>query len=172
MRTVRDMDAPPFRIVPLPADHAAGLRDAASPADLRVADESPGYPCRRCLRDASIGDELILVAYDQFGRHGPGLDRSPYVGAGPVFIHRHDCGDDIDPDEVPVQLTRRQLSVRAFDGGAMMLDGRVVDGRELRTVLDELGSRPDVSWVHVHNAGPGCFAAAAVRPAPDGGVGI
>ena len=29
----------------------------------RVADESPGYPCRQCLRDADVGEELVVFAW-------------------------------------------------------------------------------------------------------------
>jgi hypothetical protein len=142
-----------FTIDPIPADVASHLRAGATV--VRVADESPGYPCRQCLRDAEVGDELVLVSYDPFDTD------SPYRSASPIFLHRHDCSDRLDTATVPDQLARRRLSVRTFDGAAMMLDGRVVDGAELADTLDELLALPGAVRAHVHNAGPGCFAAVA-----------
>ncbi|MEZ5220607.1 MAG: DUF1203 domain-containing protein [Ilumatobacteraceae bacterium] len=147
----------PFRIAPLPPSTAARLREAATV--VRVADASPGYPCRACLRDAALGDELVLVSHDPFAGWDAAAS-SPYRSASPIYLHRRDCAADVDPDPVPDQLVRRRLSVRAFDERAMMLDGRVVDGVDLRATLDELAAVPGVAKVFVHNAGPGCFAAA------------
>ena len=140
-----------FTIDAIPADVAAHLRAGATV--VRVADESPGYPCRQCLCDAAVGEELVLVSYDPFDTD------SPYRSASPIFLHRDDCSDGRDTSAVPDQLARRQLSVRTFDGAAMMLDGRVIDGAELASTLDEMLALPGTERVHIHNAGPGCFAA-------------
>jgi hypothetical protein len=40
-----------------------------------------------------------------------------------------------------------------------MLGGVVVQGAELETTVDRLLGDDTVSYLHVHNAGPGCFAA-------------
>jgi hypothetical protein len=146
-----------FRILPLPAADADRLRRDAT--IVRLADESPGFPCRACLCDAAIGDELVLVSYDPFAGWDAATT-SPYHSAGPVYLHRRDCSSDLDAAPLPAQLTSRRLSVRAYDAAAMMLDGRVVHGSELSTALDELSTLPGVDRIHVHNAGAGCFAAA------------
>jgi Protein of unknown function (DUF1203) len=143
-----------FTIEAVPAHVAERLRAGATV--VRVADESPGYPCRQCLRDAELNEELVLVSYDPFDTN------SPYRCPGPIFLHREDCGDRLDPSAVPDQLARRRLSLRTFDGAAMMLDGRVVDGADLAAALDQLLVLPGADRVHIHNAGPGCFAATAV----------
>ena len=143
-----------FTIEAVPAAVADRLRAGATV--VRVADESPGYPCRQCLRDAEVGEELVLVSYDPFDAD------SPYRSAGPIFLHRHDCRERLDPSAVPAQLTRRRLSVRTFDRAAMMLDGRVVDGADLAATLDAVLGLPGAERAHIHNAGPGCFAAIAV----------
>jgi hypothetical protein len=145
-----------YRIAPLSSSTAARLREAATV--VRVADESPGYPCRACLRDAAIGEEVVLVSHDPFAGWDA-AESSPYRSASAIYLHRHDCSADVDPAPVPDQLVRRRLSVRAFGEQAMMLDGRVVDGVDLATTLDELAAVPGVVKVFVHNAGPGCFAA-------------
>lgn len=145
-----------FHVLPLPAPVAAELRAGAT--TVVVADESPGYPCRACLRDAAVGEELVLVSHDPFSGWGAG-ETSPYRSASPIFLHRRDCTDDVAADRVPDQLVRRQLSVRAFDEQAMMLDGRVVAGTDLEATLDEFAERAEITKVFVHNAGRGCFAA-------------
>lgn len=143
-----------FTIEALPADVAARLRATATV--VRVADESPGYPCRQCLRDAEVGEELVLVSYDPFETD------SPYRSASPVFLHSDDCSARRDRSPVPDQLASRRLSIRTFDSAAMMIDARVVDGADLADALEELLAIPGAERAHVHNAGPGCFAAIAV----------
>lgn len=80
-----------------------------------VTDEQPGYPCRQCLRDAEIGEEVILVSHDPF------TASSPYRCASPIFIHREPCRPHHGTG-LPEQLARGQRSVRAFDAATMMLD--------------------------------------------------
>ena len=80
-----------FTISPIDARTADRLRAAATV--VRVADESPGYPCRQCLRDAEVGEELVLVSYDPFEGFG---EHSPYRSASPIFLHRDDCGGRLD----------------------------------------------------------------------------
>jgi len=117
-----------------------------------VADEKPGFPCRQCLRDAEIGDEMILVSYDPFE------ESSPYRSASPIFLHASSCAEFDDADGLPEQLTCRNLSVRGFDGAAMMQDGVVIDGRDLHATIDDLFTNPAIEYLHVHNAGRGCWA--------------
>ena len=54
-----------------------------------VADEKPSFPCRQCLRDAEIGEELLLVSYDPFEIDSPyntrlhtGLPPTPIASPG------------------------------------------------------------------------------------------
>jgi hypothetical protein len=145
-----------FTIDAIPAEVAERLRAGATV--VHVADESPGYPCRQCLRDAEVGEELVLVSYDPFAGF---VHDSPYRSASPIFLHRDGCGDRVDSSQVPDQLARRQLSVRTFDSAATMLDGRVLDGADLAATLGELFAIPGADRVHIHNAGRGCFAALA-----------
>jgi uncharacterized protein DUF1203 len=108
-------------------------------------------PCRRCLHDVEPGEEAILVSYDPFR-----VD-SPYRGASPVFVHAEPC-PRYEGSDVPAQQRRRLLSARSYDTDAMMLDADVVDGTELEPLLERLFKDPRASFVHVHNARPGCFA--------------
>ena len=124
----------------------------------RVADISPGWPCRRCLHDAEVGEVLLLVSYD------PWTTDSPYRQPGPVFVHERDC-EPWTGDELPKQQTTRLLSVRVIDREGMQIAGDVVPGNELRASLERTFSNPETAFVHLHNAGPGCFAARVDRDA-------
>jgi hypothetical protein len=124
-----------------------------------VADSEHGYPCRQCLRDAEIGDELILVSHDPFDTD------SPYRCASPVFLHRTPCAPHEPSSQLPEQLTSRRLSVRAFDDAAMMRDGDVIDGSSLDACIARMLADPAVAFLHVHNAGRGCLAARIERRA-------
>ena len=121
-----------------------------------VADSKPGYPCRQCLFDAEIGDEMLLVSHDPF------TTTSPYRCASPIFIHSAPCASD-DRQGLPVQLTSRKLSVRGFDSAAMMLDAALIDGDALSATIETLLDNPAIDHLHVHNASRGCWAARVER---------
>jgi len=144
-----------FRLEPISAGVANQLRLGGGPA--YVADEHPGFPCRQCLHDAEIGEELILVSHDPFSAS------SPYRCASPIFLHRHDCGPYEQSNQLPEQLTRRQLSVRAFDNEAMMIDAAIIDGQTLLGTIERLLDNPSVASLHVHNAIRGCWATTVSR---------
>jgi Protein of unknown function (DUF1203) len=146
-----------FVIHPIHSAVADRLRKV-SHAIVYKSDEFPGYPCRECLRDALVGEELILVSHDPFEK------QSPYRSSSPIFIHRVSCADNVDPSEVPEQLERRQLSVRAFDCDEMMIDAKVIQGSELKPLLTAMFTEGNTSYVDIHNASRGCWAARAQRP--------
>lgn len=145
---------------PISALDAHALRAAGGPR--YVADAVPGFPCRQCLRDADIGEELILVSHDPFDRD------SPYRSASPIFLHLEDCGGP-DPatngpiPAMPDQLTVRQLAVRAFDPDAMMVDAAVIDGADLAATIDAFFANPTVEHAQVYFAKPGCWATRVTR---------
>ncbi|MEO5898704.1 MAG: DUF1203 domain-containing protein [Ilumatobacteraceae bacterium] len=144
-----------WAIVAIDPTIADDLRAAGGP--VYVADSYPGYPCRQCLRDAAVGDELVLVSYDPFAA------TSPYRCASPVFLHRTRCTPYESVPALPEQLTSRTLSVRAFDRSAMMLDAALIDGDELGVTIGRLLTDPLVDHLHLHNASRGCFAARVDR---------
>jgi hypothetical protein len=119
-----------------------------------VVDEPDAYPCRRCLRDAEPGETVLLLSYDPFEA---GVE-SPYRQPGPIFVHAEPCAHE-PTDALPDQLTRRVLSVRSFGADHLMRGGVVVPGAELGEAAAALLEDADVAYLHVHNAGPGCFAA-------------
>lgn len=142
---------------PIDPDEADALRAHGGPT--YVADQRPGYPCRQCLRDADLGDELVLVSHDPFEAG------SPYRSASPIFLHRTSCEpyDPADHPETPAQLTVRQLSVRSFDPDEMMIDAAVIDGRDLDRTIRRFFDDDAAHRIHVHNASRGCWAVAVER---------
>ncbi|MFL6099036.1 MAG: DUF1203 domain-containing protein [Actinomycetales bacterium] len=123
-----------------------------------VADAPHAYPCRRCLRDAEVGDDLVLFPYDPF------LGDSPYRQPGPIFVHERECTPDpADLASAPEQLRRRQLSLRGFDLSHQLVATVVVEGVETDAAVAALLDDPAVDYVHVHNAAPGCFAVRVER---------
>jgi hypothetical protein len=150
-----------FAIRPFDAKLASQLRSEHDSV-VYIADEFPGYPCRQCLRDAKVGEELLLVSFDPFNL------ASPYRSASPIFIHRKTRIGDQDTSEIPEQLGRRHLSVRAFDGHEMMIDAKVIQGVDLAELLSIMFAQADTSYVDIHNASRGCWAARVDRIAAAG----
>jgi hypothetical protein len=66
-------------------------------------------------------------------------------------------------DEIPVMFAHRQLSVRAYDEAAMMVGAKVVAGCDLEATIRHLFANEIVCYLHIHNAGPGCFNCSVVR---------
>jgi hypothetical protein len=152
-----------FRIKGLPAEafeHLFALSDedlAKHGALRRIADgRGPGYPCRVGLTDAQPGDELLLINYE----HLP-VD-SPYRMRFAIFVRKGDTTYD-KLDEVPEQLRKRTLAVRAFDAAGMLVAFDLVEGRELERAIGKLFTRPSAEYLHVHFAAPGCYAARVER---------
>jgi hypothetical protein len=135
-----------MRVIPLPAPLTE------DPGAVRiVADKPSSFPCRRCLHDAEPGEAMLLLSYEPF------LGASPYAGPGPIYVHERDC-KPFAGEGLPEQLTRRLLSVRAYDERHMLVDAEVTEGAELEAVADRLLGG-EAAYLHVHNAKPGCFAA-------------
>jgi hypothetical protein len=88
---------------------------------------------------------------------------SPYRASGPIFVRRDAQPCTLPPGVVPPYVTRRLISLRAYDGHDLMVDGQVVEGPDVATALVALFDRPDVAYVHLHNAKRGCYSCAAGR---------
>ena len=148
-----------FSLTPLPA-RVPPLEPLPRGAKTVVVDEAHSYPCRRCLRDAEPGERVVLLSYDPFDEDASSAYRQP----GPIFVHAEPCAH-VPSDELPDQLTRRLLSVRSFAADHAMHGGVVIQGAELRETVERLLDDMSVAYLHVHNAGPGCFATRIDRAA-------
>jgi hypothetical protein len=150
-----------FRITGLPAENFAPLFDlsdeelVARGAVRRIADGN-GYPCRVSLTDAEPGDELLLLNYEHHAVS------SPYRMRFAIYVRRGERTYDAI-GAVPEQLRSRMLAVRSFDADAMMVGRELIDGRELPSAIERLFANPKASYLHVHFAAPGCYAARVDR---------
>jgi len=156
---------PAFRFVALPAEQFTppfSLSDEELRAlDARrvIVDEKPGFPCRVSLTDAEV-DEIVLLL--PFTHHDVA---SPYRASGPIYVRPRVAQATPAVGEVPAMLLQRLLSLRAYDREAMLVDARVVQGREIEGAIVEAFSRSSIRYLQVHNAGPGCFNCSVVRAA-------
>jgi hypothetical protein len=152
-----------FRLHALDHDRFAHLFDLADAelADMGIrrmtAKSDFGYPCRVSLQDAAEGEELLLLPY----QHQPA--NSPYRASGPIFIRRGATRKELAPGELPPYITRRLMSLRAYDANDMMVRAEVLDGERVGDCLKSWFAEPEVAYVHLHNARPGCFSSLALR---------
>lgn len=123
------------------------------------ADTQPGYPCRISLQDSQPGDELLLMPFE----HQPCA--SPYRASGPIYVRRGAQQAVLAPGELPPYVTRRAISLRAYDGADMMVDAGLAEGDALRGEIERLLRDARVRYIHLHNAKRGCFSCALERVA-------
>lgn len=153
----------PFRLSgldPIPFAPLFALDDAAlATRGMRrvVADSDSGYPCRISLADARAGQALILLPWEHLGGD------TPYRASGPIFV-RHDARQrELAPGEVPPYVSKRQMSLRAYDAAWMMVDATVCEGHEVACELERMFADAAIACVHLHNARRGCYSCAAYR---------
>ena len=124
-----------------------------------VAGDGP-YPVRCCLTDDQDGAGVILASVMPF------RGESPYAARSPVYVHAERCaGHTEDPGAVPEMLRGRLLSVRAYDGRHMLTGTEVLPGTELEAAIERLLGEDAGAYLHVHFAGPGCYACRIDRAA-------
>lgn len=153
-----------YRIEPLPLDPFVpyfSMSDAelASVGARRwVADQPGRAPCRVSLQDAEAGERLVLVNHAHLTDPG-----SPYRASGPIFVREAAIQADPVAGAAPEMLAKRPLSLRIYDARNMMMDGEVIDGRNLDGRLATWFDHPATCQVHIHFAPRGCYLARTVR---------
>ncbi|RPH59032.1 MAG: DUF1203 domain-containing protein [Acidobacteria bacterium] len=130
---------------------------AAIGARRMVVDEEPGFPCRVSLVDGEVGETVILL---NFPHHNVS---SPYRASGPIFVRGSARTAKPAVGEIPIMFRHRLLSIRGYDAAAIMVAAEVVQGSKLEEVIERLFSNDSVRYLHVHNAGPGCYNCRVVR---------
>lgn len=116
-----------------------------------VVDSFPGYPCRASLEDVPLGEEVFLFTFEHHAAN------SPYRASGPVFVRKNTTTVNLGPNEIPKMLEHRLLSLRTYNSDGMMLEARTAEGPELRNSISQIFDNPKASYIHVHNAGAGCY---------------
>lgn len=152
-----------FQIVPLSLERFAPLFSLSDEALMAqnvvrtIADRRPGYPCRVSLTDAEVGDTVLLLNYE----HQPA--RTPFRASHAIYVKQGASEARCAVGEVPALFRSRSLSLRGFNAQHMLVQASLAPGTELETALEQLFADEHVSYVHLHYAAPGCYAARAVR---------
>jgi len=119
----------------------------------RVFADDPRMPCRVSMEHAELGEELLLVNFE----HQPA--NTPYRATHAIYVRRAAERAFEAVDIVPEVLRTRLLAIRAFDAGHMMIDAEVCEGVEAADMFERFLANPQTSYLHVHNAKRGCYAA-------------
>jgi len=138
------------------SEQALAARDALR----RIADKTPGFPCRVSLQEADVGEPVLLLNYEHLSVAGP------YRSRHAIYVREYaaECTPDIN--EVPEVIGRRLLSVRGFDSNGMMVEADVVEGSRVTPLIQRWLENPCIDHLHLHNAKPGCYAARVDRARP------
>ena len=123
----------------------------------RMRVDSPSFPCRVSLRDADIGDEVILL------NHASHEGLNPYRASHAIFVSKSATEAADYADDIPPALNRRILSLRAFDARGMMVDAAIAQPGEADTAIRRMLSDERTDHIDAHNAVRGCFAARVER---------
>ena len=152
-----------FRIVGLPFAQFEPLfslddNELAQKGARRLnVDTKPGFPCRVSLQDAEIGERVILVP---FVHHDV---ESPYRASGAIFVREAAKEIELAQGEIPEVVTSRVMSVRAYSDKGMMVNAAVTPGKELKPQIEKLFGDAQISYLHLHNAGAGCYSCRVER---------
>jgi len=152
-----------FRIVGLPLAQFQPLFPldnselAQKGATRLIVDAKPGFPCRVSLQDAEIGERVILVP---FVHHDV---ESPYRASGPIFVRERAKEIQPAPGEIPEVAAGRIMSVRAYNDKGMMINAAVTPGKELQLQIEKFFDDAKISYLHLHNAGAGCYSCRVER---------
>ena len=151
-----------FKLVALPQELISPFQKMTE-AELKsknairmTAGESPA-PCRASLALARPGETIYLFNYAHLD-----VD-SPYASRHAIFMRESAEEWEPEPNKVPGFMRVSPLSVRAFNADNMIVDVDVTLGDQLEPALKRMLTNENVSFVHMHYAGPGCYAARVER---------
>lgn len=141
---------------PAPFAHLYGLSDAellAQGVRRVVADGRPAFPDRVEVRDAQLGESLLLLNYT----HQPA--QTPFQSRYAIYV-REGAETPFDAiDRLPEAFRTRTIALRAFDAEGMLLKAQLAEGEALEGAIRALLADESVAYLHAHYAAPGCYAA-------------
>lgn len=121
-----------------------------------IADDDTA-PCRVSLAHAALGEQLLLVSYQHQPAH------SPYRATGPIYVRKTATEANLAINEVPEQIRCRMLSVRGYDTDDLIVEAEVTDGATIEKMIEQFFVNKDVTYIHLHYARRGCYAARVDR---------
>ena len=139
---------------PLFAMHDARLHKMGA---RRVIADDPRMPCRVSMEHAELGEELLLLNFE----HQPA--NTPYRATHAIYVRKAADRAYEAVDTIPEVLASRLLAVRAFDAQHMMIDADVCEGTQAADLFERFLANRQTSYLQVHNAKRGCYAARVER---------
>jgi hypothetical protein len=152
-----------YRIEGLARDrfaHLFGLPDDALAAHgaMRVrASASKGFPCRITLEDAAEGESLLLL------HHQDHAAATPFRSSYAIYVRESAEEAMVLEDALPPAFEGRPIAFRAFDAEGMLRGASLALAGDADARIRELFDRPEIAYIHAHNAAHGCFAARVER---------
>ena len=120
-------------------------------------DVCPGYPCRVSLEDAKVGERVLAVTFMHHKAN------TPYQSSGPIFVREKAKQAITEVNEIPHMLQHRLLSIRGYSSEGIMLEAEIAEGAMLEKLISSMFQNPEIEYIHIHNAKPGCFNCSVVR---------
>jgi hypothetical protein len=117
-----------------------------------IADKNPGYPDRIEMRDAEVGESLLLINHVSMEKE------TPYKASHAIFVREGAEHPYESRNQIPAVMFNRILSLRAFDANGMMVDAAVAQGEEIQNVVECFLDNDQVSYIDAHNAVRGCYS--------------
>lgn len=112
-----------------------------------------GFPCRISLTDARRGETLILL------HHLSHAVETPFRSAYAIYVREAAQEAAVFVDRLPPVFAGRPLAFRAFDSAGMLVAASLAVPGSADETIRALFERPDIAYLHAHNAAHGCFAA-------------
>jgi len=154
----------PFQITGLDPDRFRplfALDDAllkARGVERKRVTHHPGYPCRITLEDAPEGETVLLL------NHESHAVPTPYRSAYAIYVRENARQAARFENTLPPVLHNRPIALRLFDAtGHLVGADMFLPHEDGSLVIERTLARPDVAYIHAHNAMHGCFAA-EIRP--------
>jgi hypothetical protein len=111
------------------------------------------YPCRITLEDAQPGQTLLLLNYEHQDA------ATPYRSNYAIYVNESAAETRHLVDETPLVLHDRPIALRAFDEAGMLVASDLALANDVEAAIERQFAKPEVAYLHAHNAAPGCFAA-------------
>lgn len=140
--------------------HFFGLSDEALAAQgvLRVPVTSkPGFPCRVTLEDADPGEHVLLLNHESHSAD------TPYRNSYAIYVREHAVTAPVYEDALPPVFEGRPIALRGFDAAGMLRGAALALHGDADSQIRALFERPEIAYIHAHNAAHGCFAAKVER---------
>ena len=135
-------------------NHMFGMTDAelaTHGAKRYVCNAKASFPDRIEMRDAEIGETLLLINHTSMDKN------TPYKASHAIFVREGATKTYESRNKIPPMLFDRILSLRAFDQAGMMLDAKIATGTEIKTFIAQAWKNENIAHIDAHTATRGCF---------------